>query len=51
MEQPEPENHAERDALRRRGRRRLLFVTLIAYGLLGLMCVIAGILIAIRLSS
>lgn len=51
MEPPEPEEDAEREALRRRGKQRILLVMLIAYAVLGLMCVVAGVLIAIRLSS
>lgn len=49
-EPPEPELDPEREALRQRGSQHVLLVVMIAYGLLGLMCVVAGVLIAIRLS-
>lgn len=50
-EPPEPEHDPEREARRKRGSQHVLLVVVIAYTLLGLMCVIAGVLIAIRLSS
>ncbi|WP_040666691.1 hypothetical protein [Nitrolancea hollandica] len=50
-EPPEPEQDPELAARRRRGGQQVLLVVVIAYALLGLMCVIAGVLIAIRVSS
>ncbi len=50
-EPPEPEQDPELTARRQRGSQQVLLVVVIAYALLGLMCVIAGVLIAIRVSS
>ncbi len=49
-EPTEPEHDPELDALRRRGKQKVLLVVMIAYAVLGLLCLIAGVLIAIRLS-